>query len=85
MHTGGVGGGYVCARTIDEVKALAGIVLIQAHFEIGRVRIVGKAHRVPLDVKDPIGRSAGNRGEDTAAVGPCAAPAETDVGAHIMP
>jgi hypothetical protein len=44
----------------DYVKPLVGIVLVQAHFKIRCRAIIGKIHRVPLDVKDAVGRSARN-------------------------
>ena len=57
-------------RAIDHIKAHAGIVLIQSHLEIPRLRVVFTVHHVPLDVKDPVGGVAGNRREDAASVCP---------------
>ena len=64
LHTGGgrcVGVGQ-CA--VDDVEAA--LALIQPHFEVGSAGpwVVLVA---PLDVKDPVGRSATNRGKDARA------------------
>ena len=40
---------------------------------------------MPFYVENAVGRSARHRSENTAAVGPCAAPAQTQIGAQIMP
>src|SRR6476660_2465025 len=39
---------------------------------------------MPLDVVLPVRRGARDRGEDAAAVRPCGAPAQTDVGAQVV-
>ena len=45
-------------------------ILIQAHFEIPRLRRVLRVHHVPFYVKDPVWRSAGDGGKNAARVCP---------------
>jgi hypothetical protein len=52
--------------TDDHLELQVGIVFVQPDLVVrGRIIIV-KVHRAPFDVEDSIGRTARNRGEDTA-------------------
>ena len=42
----------------DEVKPLVRVILIQAYLEISGLRVIGKIHCAPFNVKDAIGRGA---------------------------
>ena len=51
-------------------KRLLGSFSYKSHLEIRRQRAVFTAHSMPFDIKDAIGRTAGNRGRDSASVCP---------------
>ena len=84
MHARGIAWTNPGAHAIDNLEA-SRLVLKHAQLEIGRVSVIGKAHRVPFDVKLPVRRGAGNQGEDAAPVGPRRATAQTDVRLEVMP
>ena len=45
-------------RTINYVKMHTRIVFIEAHLKILRRVVIGKKHRPPFNVKDPVRRTA---------------------------
>ncbi|PYI49431.1 MAG: hypothetical protein DMF11_01065 [Verrucomicrobia bacterium] len=57
----------VGSHPIEDVKEAA-LALIEDHFKVGRATSV-KISRAPFNVKLPVGRGAGDRGEDAAAAG----------------
>lgn len=73
------------AHAVDYVEPLVWVVLVQAHLEIHCVAVNGKADGVPLDVKDAVGRSARDRGENAAPVCPGGAAAQACDGHQVMP
>jgi hypothetical protein len=54
----------VCRIAVDHIVAT--LHLIQPQLVVGRLTDVGKVNSAPFDIEDPVGRSARNRGEDTA-------------------
>lgn len=85
MYARGIGVGDPSAHAVDYVEPLVWVVLVQAHLEIHRVAVNGKADGVPLDVKDAVRRSARDRGENAAPVCPCGTAAQSCVGQQVMP
>src|ERR1700730_5616207 len=80
-----IGKGWV-EVTDDYLDRLKRIVLIQAHFEILRRRLISKKHGAPFDVKDSVRRAARDGGEHTAVTaGETRAAAETKICAHVLP
>jgi len=69
----------------DKIKPFAGIILIQSHLEIRRLIVIGEIHRAPFDVKNTIGRAAGDRGKDATAAGEGRTTLAHNVGAIIAP
>ena len=53
-----------CRIAVDHIEPV--LVLIQPQLEIGRASRIVEINRAPFDIEDPVGRSARNRGEDTA-------------------
>jgi hypothetical protein len=72
-------------RAVDNLELQIRIALKQTHFEVRCRRGIGKIHSVPFDIKDPVGRTALDRSEDTAAVGPGGATRVAYDGHHILP
>ncbi len=69
----------------DYVIAQVGVALVQAHLEIRRLIVVGEIHRAPFNVKDAIGRAAGDGGKNATAAGEVRTTLAHDVGAIIAP
>ena len=69
----------------DEVEPLVGIILIQPDLEIRRLIVIGEIHRAPFNVKDAIGRAAGDGGKNATAAGEVRTTLAHDVGAIIAP
>ena len=85
MYARGISFGNPSDCTVNYVEPLVWIVFIQTHFEILRAVVVCKAHCVPLDIKDAVGRCTGDRGENAATVRPRRATAQACIGHQVMP
>ena len=59
LHTRDIATVVRClVHAVDDVEALVGMVFIQPHLEIPRLRSISTEHHMPFDVKDTVWRSA---------------------------